>query len=166
MRKTKVKKKRKKGSEAKERRQNAKSRFIGTCEKRPRRREDRLACSLSRPPHLRVVGDGAALGVQEGQRGVHFGVHGRFLSRARGLGARKRNQGIGGGSEREEWVDSRLELSLYLLCLSILSSKPNSRVNAPKKMASDDERRVQMQLQQELQVAYMQEFYSVRFARL
>lgn len=28
-------------------------------------------------------------------------------------------------------------------------------------MASDDERRVQMQLQQELQVAYMQEFYSV-----
>ena len=29
-------------------------------------------------------------------------------------------------------------------------------------MASDDERRVQQQLQQELQVAYMQEFYSVR----
>ena len=28
-------------------------------------------------------------------------------------------------------------------------------------MASDDERRVQLQLQQELQVAYMQEFYSV-----
>jgi hypothetical protein len=28
-------------------------------------------------------------------------------------------------------------------------------------MASDDERRVQQQLQQELQVAYMQEFYSV-----
>ena len=49
--------------------------------------------------------------------------------------------------------------SLFFFPLSIASQ--SFFQNAPTNMASDDERRVQMQLQQELQVAYMQEFYSV-----
>ena len=73
-------------------------------------------------------------------------------------GREKRRSELGRGVERE---NSTLRLSLSSLD-SLEQAKKTLFAPLKKKMASDDERRVQMQLQQELQVAYMQEFYSVR----
>lgn len=117
-------------------------------------------------PHLRVLGDGAALGVEERQSRVHFGVHGSFLAqrRARRTLSFPQAKGIGEG-ESEVWVERSRSRKTKTIFLSTFSSKNKTLLSTKTKtreMASDDERRVQQQLQQELQVAYMQEFYSVR----
>ena len=127
-----------------------------------------LLNSLSSSPssYLRVAGDGAALGVEERQCRVHFGVHGSFFSRARepalsdAKALKRKKREWGRERQSEKWVErAEFFFSLFFFPLSIASQ--SFFQNAPTNMASDDERRVQMQLQQELQVAYMQEFYSV-----
>lgn len=72
------------------------------------------------------------------------------------LGAKRRNE--------KKW---RVFFSFSFFHSLLREKKREKRIKNKKQqkkqqMASDDERRVQQQLQAELQVAYMQEFYSVR----